>query len=125
LERLPALMFFNACESGRLRGQPKRLRSQGDRDKGEGTAARLETNVGFGEALLRAGVGNYIGTYWPVGDAPAKAFGATFYQYIVSGKSLGTAMGQGRKQVEGLESVDWADYILYGDPDFVVKRGDQ
>lgn len=125
LERLPALMFFNACESGRLRGQPKRLRSQVDRDKGEGTAARLETNVGFGEALLRSGVGNYIGTYWPVGDAPAKAFGATFYQNIVSGKSLGTAMGQGRKQVEGLESVDWADYILYGDPDFVVKRGDQ
>lgn len=115
LERLPALMFFNACESGRLRSQPKRKR-------GEGTAARLETNVGFGEALLRAGVGNYIGTYWPVGDASAKAFGETFYQNIVNGQSIGAAMGQGRKQVEGLKSVDWADYILYGDPDFIVKR---
>ena len=118
LERLPALMFFNACESGRVRGQQ-------EREKGEGTAARLETNVGFGEALLRAGVGNYIGTYWPVGDTPAKVFGETFYINIVSGKSLGTAMGEGRKQVELQASVDWADYILYGDPDFVVKWTDQ
>lgn len=118
LERLPALMFFNACESGRLRSPDKR-------NRGEGTAARLETNVGFGEALLRAGVGNYIGTYWPVGDAPAKAFGETFYQNIVNGSSLGTAMGKGRKQVEGLKSVDWADYILYGDPDFIVKWMDR
>ena len=125
LERLPALMFFNACESGRVRGQPERVRPEVDRKDGQGTAVRLETNVGFGEAMLRAGVGNYIGTYWPVSDNPAKVFGTTFYQNIVSGKSLGTAMGAGRKQVKDLKSVDWADYILYGDPDFDVKRTSQ
>jgi hypothetical protein len=122
LERLPALMFFNACESGRVRGAPPRVRSQRSRERGEGTAARLETNVGFAEALLRAGVGNYIGTYWPVGDASAAQFGETFYRGIVSGASLGAAIDAGRRQVVAMRSEDWADYILYGSPDFVVKH---
>ena len=86
------------------------------------SAKRLETNVGFAEALLRAGVGNYIGTYWPVGDAPAKVFGETFYQQLVSGESLGAAMKKSRQKVWDLQSEDWADYILYGSPDFAVKR---
>jgi pimeloyl-ACP methyl ester carboxylesterase len=121
LERLPALMFFNACESGRVRGAPPRVRSSRDRGRGEGTATRLQTTVGFAEALLRAGVGNYIGTYWPVGDAPAKTFGETFYQQIVDGASLGAAIGAARGEVRSLQSEDWADYILYGSPEFVVK----
>lgn len=122
LERLPALMFFNACESGRLRRAPLRVWSQADRKEGECTAKRLETNVGFAEALLRAGVGNYIGTYWPVGDESAKAFSETFYQRLVSGASLGAAIDEGRQRVWDLRSEDWADYILYGSPDFAVKR---
>jgi hypothetical protein len=28
----------------------------------------------------------------------------------------------GRKSVLSLKSKDWADYILYGDPDFVLKQ---
>ena len=122
LERLPALMFFNACESGRVRGAPDRVRSRADRDQGTATAKRLETNIGFAEALLRAGVGNYIGTYWPVGDDSATAFGETFYQQLLSGKSLGVAMHEGRKRLFGEAYVDWSDYILYGSPEFVVKR---
>jgi len=125
LERLPALMFFNACESGRVRRAPPRVWSAADRTQGESTAKRLETNVGFAEALLRAGVGNYIGTYWPVGDEPAKVFGETFYQQLVSGASLGLAVNEGRKRVWDLRSEDWADYILYGSPDFAVKRPGQ
>jgi hypothetical protein len=117
LERLPALMFFSACEAARVR-------SARVRQRGEGTAMRLETNVGFAEALLRAGVGNYIGTYWPVGDESAKAFGEIFYQQLIRGESLGTAMSEGRKKLFDDKYEDWADYILYGTPDFVVKRGE-
>jgi CHAT domain-containing protein len=121
LERLPALVFFNACEAGRVRGAPARVRSRSDRDGGRNTAKRLETNVGFAEALLRAGVGNYIGTYWPVGDDSAKAFGETFYEGLIKGKSLGLSMTEARKKVQELQSEDWADYILYGSPEFVLK----
>jgi pimeloyl-ACP methyl ester carboxylesterase len=123
LERLPALMFFNACESGRVRrGSPARVRSQRDRARGRGTAERLQTNVGFAEALLRAGVGNYIGTYWPVGDLAAEVFGRVFYGEILGGATLGEALQAGRRQILAERSVDWADYILYGSQDFVVKR---
>lgn len=114
LELLPALMFFNACESGRVR-------SARDRKGGEATAKRLETNVGLAEALLRAGVGNYIGTYWPVSDAPAEQFAANFYREIVDGKPIGEALQRGRTELRGMPSVDWADYIHYGSPQFVVK----
>jgi hypothetical protein len=115
LELLPALMFFNACESGRVR-------SARDRKEGEATAKRLETNVGLAEALLRAGVGNYIGTYWPVGDASAEQFAASFYREIVEGRSIGDALRRGRTELREMPSVDWADYIHYGSPRFLVKR---
>jgi len=114
VENLPGLVVFNACESARVRKVV-------EREEGRATAHRLETNVGLAEALLRAGVGNYIGTYWPVGDAPAKAFGETFYRSITTGQTIGEALLQGRLQVEQLGSVDWADYVHYGSPNFRVK----
>lgn len=115
LEILPALVFFNACEAGRVR-------SASQRKSGTETAKRLETNVSLAEAFLRAGVGNYLGTYWPVGDGAAKEFAETFYQLVIQGKSLGQAINAGREQVRALKSVDWADYIHYGSPGFFVKR---
>jgi CHAT domain-containing protein len=114
LETLPALMFFNACEAGRIR-------TVRDRKKGEATAKRLETNVGLAEALLRAGVGNYIGTHWPVRDAAATRFAETFYRAIMDSESIGVALQQGRAALRNMPSVDWADYIHYGSPRFVVK----
>jgi len=115
LEMLPAVVFFNACEAGRVR-------SVKARNVGKGTAKRLETNVGLAEALLRAGVGNYIGTYWPVGDDPAQAFGEAFYRSIARGDTVGQALNTARTNVRELKSVDWADYIHYGSPSFLVKR---
>jgi hypothetical protein len=31
-------------------------------------------------------------------------------------------MTTGRKEVEKARSADWADYVLYGDPGFVLKK---
>ena len=39
---------------------------------------RIERAVGLAEAFLRGGVANYVGTYWPVGDAAAEAFAQVF-----------------------------------------------
>lgn len=120
MEKLPAMVFFNACEAGRLRG----TEAAGDEgEKKKSAAQRLEQSVGLAEALLRAGVGNYVGTYWPVGDKSAEAFAGIFYGALVKGSSVGDALQEGRKHVlEHLGSVDWADYIHYGSPGFVVKR---
>lgn len=107
ISRLPTLVFFNACESGRVRDKS---REQHVRD-----------NVGLLEAFMRGGVANCLGTYWPVGDRPAEAFADSFYADIVAGSTLGTALVRGRETVRAMNSKDWANYIFYGDADFVLK----
>lgn len=113
LSNLPSLVFFNACEAARIR-------------RGGPTPAPapdlLRRNVGFAEAFLRGGVANFIGTYWPVGDAAAEAFAPTFYESLLAGRPLGEALMASRKALEEKQFGDWANYILYGDPDFVLKR---
>ncbi|MCH5375980.1 MAG: CHAT domain-containing protein, partial [Planctomycetes bacterium] len=106
---LPALVFFNACESGRVRKASKPIE-------------RLRESVSFAEAFLRGGIANFIGTYWPVGDESAEAFAKTFYGDIVRGRAVGDALIAGRRVVNKLGSFDWADYIHYGDPDFCIKE---
>ena len=111
---LPALVFFNACESARVRKAPS---------DGPQALEGLEKSVSFAEAFLRGGIANFVGTYWPVGDASAEAFAKTFYGGIVQGQAIGDALIAGRSEVQKLGSFDWADYIHYGDPDFRIKQG--
>jgi hypothetical protein len=103
---LPGLVFFNACEAGRIRRQVKK---------------DLERSVGLAEAFLRGGVANYVGTYWPVGDESASIFAETFYRELLKGGAIGDALLLARRDVKQLGSVDWADYIHYGDFRFVLK----
>ncbi len=115
---LPALMVFNACESGRVRTTPK-----DKKDRSLDMARRIERNVGLAEAFLRGGVANYIGTYWPVGDAAAEAFAQSFYTGLLAGAPVGAALIAARGTVRTkVKSVDWADYIHYGDFNFVLKE---
>jgi hypothetical protein len=111
LGNLPQLVFFNACESGRLR----------QRKPGAGTdpiqpAGKLGERVAPAEAFLRGGIANFIGTYWPVGDDAADTFSSTFYTQMLAGSSIGASILAGRKSVAAESSVDWSDYIHYGDP---------
>jgi CHAT domain-containing protein/pimeloyl-ACP methyl ester carboxylesterase len=115
---LPALMFFNACESGMLR------EASPDAIPEPEIPERIAQASGMAEAFLRGGVANYVGTYWPVGDASASEFGVTFYSALLRGESIGNALLLGRKAVRELTSAakrDWADYIHYGEPTFVLK----
>ncbi|MBP6514931.1 MAG: CHAT domain-containing protein, partial [Steroidobacteraceae bacterium] len=108
IEALPALMFFNACESGRVRSRP-------------GRRAALERGVGMAEAFLRAGLANYIGTWWPVGDAAALEFARCAYGRLAAGETLGGAILAARNAVRSLDSGDWANYLHYGGHDFRLK----
>ena len=119
LRSLPPLLFFNACESGRMR----KLRS-GERKPSRKIARKtLADTVGFAEAFMRYGVMNYVGTYWPVGDESAAGFARAFYTALLDGEAIGAALISGRTAVQKTDSVDWADYIHYGDPRFTLKRG--
>jgi CHAT domain-containing protein len=108
MDSVPALVFFNACESGRLRATINPLR-------------QLDRSVGFAEAFLRGGVANFIGTWWPVSDIAAAAFAATLYRDLAKGESIGNALNAARTAVRGLPSADWANYLHYGSYDFSLK----
>src|SRR5262245_2447502 len=115
---LPSLVFFNACEAGRVRGVRK------DRKEELRVDEQLDRTVGLAEAFLRGGVANYLGTYWPVADDAAKGFAETFYDELLNKKTIGDALLKGRSKVRNeIKSVDWADYIHYGSYDFVLKQG--
>jgi CHAT domain-containing protein len=118
LGNLPSLVFFNACESARVRTQVKRESSLVSRSIKD----RIERNSGLAEAFMRGGVANYLGTYWPVGDEAAEKFAAEFYQRILEGESISAALAKGREAVDKIRSQDWADYIFYGSIDFAVKK---
>ena len=119
LGKLPALVFFNACESGRTRAVAANMPGP------KTDAHKVELNVSLAEAFLRGGVANYLGLYWPVGDDPAKAFAGEFYQQIIAGAAIGTAVLTARTAVRKLDSVDWCDYVLYGDDSFALKHAIQ
>ena len=70
---------------------------------------------------MRGGVANFLATYWPVGDLAAKVFAGEFYGCLMKGTSVREAIQQGRRAVRGSGSKDWADYVFYGDPEFVLK----
>ena len=115
LGNLPALVFFNACEAARVR-RPRRA-----------TGARLfafRRSTSVAEAFLGGGVANFIGTHWPVGDQAALVFSTSFYQQLLDGALLGDCVLAARREVAAIGSIDWADYILYGDHDFAVGGPD-
>jgi pimeloyl-ACP methyl ester carboxylesterase len=114
---LPSLVFFNACEAGRIR------RGASARDGELAIVKRLGRSTSFAEAFLRGGVVNYVGTYWPVGDDPATLFAEIFYGELLAGKTVSQALLAGRRALRDEGELDWADYIHYGSPDFVLKTG--
>ncbi len=109
---LPALVFCNACEAARVR---KRARASA-------SPARLfgmrRTMTGIAEAFLAGGVGNFLGTHWPVGDDAAFAFSQALYGSLLTGDRLGDAVLTARRRLAAIPSIDWADYVHYGNPEF-------
>jgi CHAT domain-containing protein len=114
--KLPTLVFFNACEAARVRGTKPAAAKQAAR-----RAKLAESTVGLAEAFMRGGVATFLGTYWPVGDDAASTFAQTFYGRIAAGDALGDALLEGRRAVRAIDDKDWADYVFYGSPDFVIK----
>jgi len=55
-----------------------------------------------------------------VGDEPAYAFSNALYESLLQGARLGDAVRAGRQRLREIPSVDWADYVHYGSPDFIL-----
>jgi CHAT domain-containing protein len=116
LGNLPGLVFFNACESARVR------KRGADRESEQARVKRVDDAVGLAEAFMRGGVANFLGTYWPVGDAAAEGFARAFYGTLLRGGAIGEGIQAGRAVVKAGGSKDWANYSFYGSADFVLKE---
>jgi hypothetical protein len=115
LGSLPTMVFFNACEAARVRKPRRPARSR---------LFALRRSTSVAEAFLAGGVANFLGTHWPVGDQAALAFSTCFYRELLGGGTLGECALAARRRVLALESIDWADYVLYGNFDVAVGRRD-
>jgi CHAT domain-containing protein/pimeloyl-ACP methyl ester carboxylesterase len=114
LANLPALVFFNACEAARVR-------RRGTQNSTRLFGLRRSTSVA--EAFLAGGVANFLGTHWPVSDDAALSFARRLYDDLFDGESLGTAILRARRVVRDRGSIDWADYVHYGNPTFRLAAG--
>lgn len=111
LSSLPALIFSNACEAGVIQ------RGIHHQDK-----------YGVAEALLRAGLINYIGTFWEIADAPGAFFAGKFYENLLKEKYIGECLRQARRDViqkYGYKELIWGSYLLYGNPMFRFKMSEK
>jgi CHAT domain-containing protein len=128
LGNLPNLVVFNACESGRVRSVSRGAKSAraakaAKKTKPAELTEAVQKTAGLAEAFLRGGVTNYVGTYWSVGDAGAVTFATTFYPALLRGATVGDALLAARQAMHaGGGTVDWADYLHYGNQNFVLKK---
>lgn len=121
--QLPPVIVLNACQSGRVRNLvPTQVGSTPNPTEPESSAASVAG------AILKTGIKCFVATYWPVSDAGADIFADKFYDSILQGcqtgkqTSVGDAMLSARQELKAKGENDWANYMLYGDPGFLVKR---
>lgn len=91
------LVFLNACEVGR----------QGLGLTGVG---------GWANALLHAGAGAFVASYWNVSDHLAVAFSTAFYQAILAGGTVGAATRAARLSIRDEGDPTWLAYTAFADP---------
>ncbi len=109
IDRIPRLVFSNACESG-ITPRQREQRS-----------ALLAPS--FAEAFFARGVGDFVCTAWPVDDAAALAFARRVYEGLLgfrgSPETMHEAITGGRIEIAqlGLGGLQtWGAYQHYGDP---------
>jgi hypothetical protein len=108
LRRDRPLIFLNACHTARL-------------------AFALTGLGGWAERLVNdLGVSAFVGTLWEVNDLLAAEFAITFYDRLFAGDTLGQAFYVARLHVRDRQpgNPTWLAYVLYGDPNSVVRWGD-
>ncbi len=107
LEHPPQVLFLSATKGPRLAGIPWR-----------GKTIRLS----LAEALLAAGVANFVAPRWAESHEPAKLFAEHFYRGLLKGMNVGEAMVMSRKAIwEHIQSIDAVNYFHYGNANFAFQ----
>jgi CHAT domain-containing protein len=91
-----ALVFLNACESGR--------------------GGRVDFNRGVAPALVAAGVPAVVANQYAVLDESATVFARELYALLARGTPLGDAAREARVslgQIAGADTLDWAVPVVF------------
>ena len=105
---LPALVFSNACHSGRTE----------EWSIMEGYGERI---FSLANTFLLAGVQHYVGTFWEILGEPSSRFALAFYRFVIEGLPVGECIRKSRLELikqYGEDTIVWASYMLYGDPSY-------
>ena len=106
---MPGLVFSHACHSAA--------------DSGSLLDADYQQRYySLAAAFLFAGVRHYLGSIRWIEDSSGLSFAKEFYTQLMAGKSVGESVRLGRLKLVrdyGLDCLHWANYLLYGDPNFI------
>lgn len=108
------LVFLNACESSRTANE----------QDVQTTGYLAEPAEGLASAFVYGGALSCIGALWPVYDQGAADFAVEFYNRLLEGNLVGEALRLARKEIrrQRPDEINWASYVLYGDPTFRLAR---
>jgi len=91
------LVFLNACQIGK-------------------SAWGLTGISGWAAQFLDAGAACFIGAYWSVSDDAAAGFALCFYERLLAGDSIGTAVKAARRSIKKEGDPTWLAYTVFADP---------
>lgn len=110
---LPALVFSNACFSA-----AGNFSNAIDSDY-------QKKSYSFAGAFLFSGVRHYLGSIRKIEDSASLTFAKEFYHQLIQGRSVGESARLSRLKLVkgyGITALHWANYLLYGDPGFVLFK---
>jgi hypothetical protein len=114
---VPELVFVNCCH----------LAATGT-DQLFNSYNRTKFAASVAEQLIKNGVRCVVAAGWAVGDRASESFAEKFYDALLNGQRFIEAIAQAREAVwakYGKQEKTWAAYQCYGDPDWVLKSGDE
>jgi tetratricopeptide (TPR) repeat protein len=114
---VPELVFVNCCHLAAT-GADQLFKSYN----------RTKFAASVAQQLIKNGVRCVVAAGWAVGDRASEAFAEKFYGALLNGDRFIDAIAQAREtvwQIYGKQDKTWAAYQCYGDPDWVLKSGEE
>jgi tetratricopeptide (TPR) repeat protein len=120
---VPELVFINCCHLGIIGDSAENKQKY----KQTESYPRHAFAASVARELINMGVRAVVAAGWAVDDAAALTFAETFYERMLAGLPFGEAVRQARAEtyeLHGDRTNTWGAYQCYGDPAYVLVKGD-
>ena len=76
-------------------------------------------------SFMATGAKVVIGTRYEVAEDSARRFAERFYAALIGGAPAGAAVRLARQDLRRHADIDWASFVLYGDPSVLITAGQE